>query len=253
MKNVRTDAPAGLGRGRKALIIGFTTTIASIAIVLGGVSYLRSRGAPPQKPVPSLPVQRGSFLAGDILQPAAGEPETYLEIGGNIALVPGHYIIAVPAFMRKPVSVSSLVHPSQYKSKRFFFYKYRGDEPPFSQDGFWLSQSLMQELGYGRNFSIAAGDLLYVWVDEGGDFVANFGQFVPHERPRGPADALCGDGIPEGREMCDDGNNEDGDGCSGFCELESECGNGELERGEDCDDGNSGSGDGCSGVCRSED
>ena len=35
-------------------------------------------------------------------------------------------------------------------------------------------------------------------------------------------------------EICDDGNNVNGDGCSTTCRLES-CGNGQLDTGEECD------------------
>jgi cysteine-rich repeat protein len=38
---------------------------------------------------------------------------------------------------------------------------------------------------------------------------------------------ICGDGILDPGEECDDGNNEDGDGCSADCELEEEPGGGE--------------------------
>ena len=31
---------------------------------------------------------------------------------------------------------------------------------------------------------------------------------------------LCGDGVPEGAELCGDGNTVDGDGCSSTCLLE---------------------------------
>jgi cysteine-rich repeat protein len=89
---------------------------------------------------------------------------------------------------------------------------------------------------------------------------------------------LCGNGIIEGNEECDDGNNTDGDGCSSSCTLESpqseicdngmdddmdglvdcldsdcandpacgpSCGNGFLEPGEACDDGNRDNTDSC--------
>lgn len=61
----------------------------------------------------------------------------------------------------------------------------------------------------------------------------------------------CGDGIVDPGEDCDDGNEEDGDECSSTCELTA-CGNGLLEKGEQCDDGNVEDGDGCTSDCRSE-
>ena len=67
-------------------------------------------------------------------------------------------------------------------------------------------------------------------------------------------DAICGDGIQEGEEECDDGNNENGDGCTGYCTLEGDvrCGNGILDLGEECDDGNNVDGDGCTSTCQIE-
>ncbi len=66
--------------------------------------------------------------------------------------------------------------------------------------------------------------------------------------------AVCGNGIVEAGEDCDDGNNLNGDGCSGSCmdESTSECGNGTVETGEECDDGNTTNGDGCSATCQDE-
>jgi cysteine-rich repeat protein len=61
----------------------------------------------------------------------------------------------------------------------------------------------------------------------------------------------CGDGVAEGFEACDDGNNIDGDGCSATCEIEV-CGDGIVQPGEACDDGNNVDGDGCSATCDTE-
>ncbi len=66
---------------------------------------------------------------------------------------------------------------------------------------------------------------------------------------RGP---VCGDGILDPGEECDDGNLIDGDGCSALCELEPFCGDGILDPGEACDDGNNADGDGCSATCMFE-
>ena len=56
---------------------------------------------------------------------------------------------------------------------------------------------------------------------------------------------VCGNGEIEGDEECDDGNREDGDGCSRYCMVETLCGNGVLDEGEECDDGNRDNTDGC--------
>jgi cysteine-rich repeat protein len=61
----------------------------------------------------------------------------------------------------------------------------------------------------------------------------------------------CGDGTldPEDGEECDDGNTTDGDGCSAECTIEPACGDGTLDPGEECDDGNNTDGDGCDSEC----
>jgi fibro-slime domain-containing protein len=76
---------------------------------------------------------------------------------------------------------------------------------------------------------------------------------------------VCGNGILEIGELCDDGGDEDDDGCSGSCQevdpdylcLEEgepctrvvTCGNGVLEGNEGCDDGNADDADGCPSDC----
>ncbi|MCX4242790.1 DUF4215 domain-containing protein [Paraliomyxa miuraensis] len=66
-----------------------------------------------------------------------------------------------------------------------------------------------------------------------------------------PPEAVCGNGLIEVGEECDDGNAFDGDGCSASCFVEAPpmCGNGIVEPGEQCDDGNAIDGDGCSSAC----
>ena len=69
-------------------------------------------------------------------------------------------------------------------------------------------------------------------------------------------------------EVCDDGNQKDGDGCSADCKSKGDgcvcspgslckcptvkCGNGTIEGGEQCDDGNTKPSDGCNGSCQIE-
>ena len=61
---------------------------------------------------------------------------------------------------------------------------------------------------------------------------------------------ICGNGILEPGESCDDGNTNAGDGCTSICTSEAgSCGNAILEAGEGCDDGNGDYGDGCTPEC----
>src|ERR1041385_4437595 len=48
----------------------------------------------------------------------------------------------------------------------------------------------------------------------------------------------CGNGIKTADELCDDGNNTSGDGCSADCRSLETCGNGTVDsaKGEQCDD-----------------
>jgi cysteine-rich repeat protein len=59
---------------------------------------------------------------------------------------------------------------------------------------------------------------------------------------------LCGDGILNGEEVCDDGNRIDGDKCDTNC-TPTGCGNGVVTQGEACDDGNQLNGDRCTADC----
>lgn len=63
--------------------------------------------------------------------------------------------------------------------------------------------------------------------------------------------ARCGDGLIEQGEECDDGNGVDGDGCRNTCALP-RCGDGLMDPGEECDDRNTANGDGCSARCMIE-
>lgn len=64
----------------------------------------------------------------------------------------------------------------------------------------------------------------------------------------GPGEAaVCGNGLVEVGEDCDDGNIVNGDGCSENCDW---CGDGIAQAWEDCDDGNTADGDACTPDCR---
>gem|GEM_PF-1536415 len=71
---------------------------------------------------------------------------------------------------------------------------------------------------------------------------------------RGDEGIVCGNGVVEPGEACDDGNISAGDGCATDCTAETPgtCPNGVLESPEKCDDNNSVNGDGCSADCQIE-
>ena len=58
---------------------------------------------------------------------------------------------------------------------------------------------------------------------------------------------ICGNGVVESPESCDDGNRNNNDTCRNDC---TQCGDGEIQVGEACDDGNSVDDDDCSNRCR---
>ncbi|MGE5186079.1 MAG: DUF4215 domain-containing protein [Acidobacteriota bacterium] len=60
---------------------------------------------------------------------------------------------------------------------------------------------------------------------------------------------LCGNGVLDVGEACDDGNQMSGDGCRGDCKKIELCGDGALDANEQCDDGNHNPADGCD-ACR---
>ena len=116
-----------------------------------------------------------------------------------------------------------------------------------------LNPSKLQEYAT-RQFSLGAHALWFVLMftlflipSPGCSLIADFpdpegevcgdGTCSPGESPATcPEDCspeTCGNGILEGGEECDDGNTEDGDGCSATCHLEPEtCGNGTCDADE---------------------
>ncbi|MEZ4450462.1 MAG: DUF4215 domain-containing protein [Nannocystaceae bacterium] len=63
------------------------------------------------------------------------------------------------------------------------------------------------------------------------------------------SDPVCGDGVVEGDEACDDSNTDDGDACTNACAL-AICGDGLVQVGvEGCDDGNDLDNDDCVAGC----
>src|SRR5262249_39376397 len=61
---------------------------------------------------------------------------------------------------------------------------------------------------------------------------------------------LCGDGVVDPGEQCDDANSVNGDACDNNCTFPA-CGNGIVDPSEECDDGNVQDVDCCSSSCTS--
>ncbi len=82
---------------------------------------------------------------------------------------------------------------------------------------------------------VAAGSLVAACGDDGNK---------PVDEP------VCGDGIKQDGEACDDGNSLETDACTTAC-VEAACGDGIIQfaNNERCDDGNTDDNDGCSSTC----
>src|SRR5436190_1670340 len=89
---------------------------------------------------------------------------------------------------------------------------------------------------------------------------------IPVDAVIRPLPPLCGNGVLDPGEQCDDGNRTPGDGCSAICQIvcywecgtcgppgpcavPSLCGDGLLAPSEACDDGNAAGADGCASDC----
>jgi cysteine-rich repeat protein len=103
--------------------------------------------------------------------------------------------------------------------------------------------------GVGQPQAPVCGDGILDWNEgcDDGDLVSGDGCSSACT-----VEAACGDGGIDPGESCDDGNTASGDGCSAACKLEPRCGNGNITAGEGCDDGNTAGGDGCSPLCAIE-
>ena len=74
---------------------------------------------------------------------------------------------------------------------------------------------------------------------------------VTFKGPTTNCEEVCGNGVIEGSEECDDNNEVEGDGCDTNCTVTA-CGNGIVTAGEECDDGGTTPGDGCNASCLEE-
>jgi cysteine-rich repeat protein len=87
----------------------------------------------------------------------------------------------------------------------------------------------------------------FVYVHEYGD-----NNEIPNYTVHITLNALCGDGVKEGSEECDDVSLPTAT-CDANCDRIATCGDGFVDPPEQCEDGNVVSGDGCSDMCFVED
>jgi cysteine-rich repeat protein len=118
-----------------------------------------------------------------------------------------------------------------------------GTFDPMTNKWQWAFNQADVYAGTAMFWDIDAGDGLDdpVLLDPNSD--ATFRTFVSAQ--------VCGNGVEEGTEECDDSNTVGGDGCSAEC-LDEVCGDGLRTGTEECDDSNATAGDGCSDTCTLE-
>ncbi len=178
-----------------------------------------------------------------------------IDNGGPLSLVPGGYLV----LGNNGSKASNGGVDVDYVYSNFFLSE--GGDEILLDDGnttidavVWGPEYAIQP-GYSLTlhpqfFDYLSNDQVDSWCDAasllpGGD----------HGTPGAPNDScfpFCGDGqVNQPGELCDDGNNVDGDGCAADCTMEvvEGCGDGQLDPGEECDDGNFAPGDGCSPGC----
>jgi cysteine-rich repeat protein len=81
-----------------------------------------------------------------------------------------------------------------------------------------------------------------------GDTTTTTGTDTGDTDTTGEPDAVCGNGVIEGDEECDDGNQDNTDTCVEGCKN-AVCGDGFIGPGEACDDGNAVDDDDCTNAC----
>jgi cysteine-rich repeat protein len=149
-----------------------------------------------------------------------------------------------------------------------YLFVYSPTFDPASQMAGCLSAKMggMDGVAAISNFLIAADQTVVVVAssDRAGSSTADLGPYTIVVKTRQPT-PVCGNGLVDGAESCDDHNTSDGDGCSANCLVEAgfvctggthchnlTCGDGYRDSPEGCDDGNTVDGDGCSSTCALE-
>lgn len=104
------------------------------------------------------------------------------------------------------------------------------------------------ESGSGKGISVSSGSAAPVASMSSSSF-SSTSSFFSISSTRA---VVCGDGIRQAKEECDDGNRNNADGCSNACRL-ARCGDGIVQKREECDKGKENSNtqpDACRVSCR---
>ncbi|TMA72273.1 MAG: DUF4215 domain-containing protein [Deltaproteobacteria bacterium] len=169
-----------------------------------------------------------TFATGGIFAPGGGG-STVTGVSAGL-FQPPDAIILGGAF----VTITG-IFPSLTSNSDFLFSRMRDDTPAF-------------DVNTVVDFGTTSDSTGAVAMQSTGMLVAAGGSGGKFALARYDA-SLCGNGLVEAAEECDDGNTTDGDGCDSNCTFTG-CGNGIVTAGETCDDGNTLDGDCCSSACQ---
>ncbi len=128
---------------------------------------------------------------------------------------PNRYFDEIPLYNGTGVDQQINVRVHWSDTGFLFVFPYPFD--PESRDACVLGASATSHESELREVSIPAGGTITLIVSGSTESDAQGLYALEVETIRPP---LCGDGLIEGRETCDDGGLEDGDGCSAACEIE---------------------------------
>eukprot|EP01135_Chromosphaera_perkinsii_P006999 Nk52_evm1s658 gene=Nk52_evmTU1s658 len=137
----------------------------------------------------------------------------------------------------------------QFKSKVLF--NFRGNK--LTASGVGVPGTVMAPnalLGSSTGANIEGHVFVKSWNSKMQANINHFNGCIPGEpEPEDKDEPICGNGITEGVEQCDDGNGNNNDDCKNDCTA-NVCGDGIVNDGvEQCDDGNSNNSDDCKNDC----
>jgi len=176
---------------------------------------------------------------GDRVQPVIAEDEFRITLDWTL---PRPYAFDNEVLFER--RSEEIVCSSRYATASQPFGDFDGDNDVDLHD-YFVFEFCLSSCGPGHT---ASPPCVLADFDNDGDIDLNDTAVFQNVFTGGP---VCGNGIVEPGEQCDDGNTVNNDGCTNACTLP-RCGDGIVQAGEQCDDGNTNSGDGCSATCQRE-